>query len=116
MTWTLGHKAVVLAGAAVLLVVTAVASLSRGFIFMPQMDMPNVSVTVTMPEGADMDRASDLADQVLQRIDQVAGQLEPGLHLHAPDGHAQRQRYRHHARRSGYGPGQRLGGPGLAAH
>lgn len=73
VTWTLGHKAVVLAGAAVLLVVTAVASLSRGFIFMPQMDMPNVSVTVTMPEGADMDRASDLADQVLQRIDQVAG-------------------------------------------
>ncbi len=38
VTWTLGHKAVVLAGAAVLLVVTAVASLSRGFIFMPQMD------------------------------------------------------------------------------
>lgn len=73
VTWTLGHKAVVLAGAAVLLVVTAVASLSRGFIFMPQMDMPNVSVTVTMPEGADMDRASDLADQVLQRIDQVEG-------------------------------------------
>lgn len=73
VTWTLGHKAVVLAGAAVLLVVTAVASLSRGFIFMPQMDMPNVSVTVTMPEGADMDQASDLADQVLQRIDQVEG-------------------------------------------
>lgn len=73
VTWTLGHKAVVLIGAAALLVVTAVASLSRGFIFMPQMDMPNVSVTVTMPEGADMDRASDLADQVLQRIDQVEG-------------------------------------------
>ena len=73
VTWTLGHKAVVLAGAAVLLVVTAVASLSRGFIFMPQMDMPNVSVTVTMPEGVDMNRASDLADQVLQRIDQVEG-------------------------------------------
>lgn len=73
VTWTLGHKAVVLIGAAALLVVTAVASLSRGFIFMPQMDMPNVSVTVTMPEGADMDRASNLADQVLQRIDQVEG-------------------------------------------
>ena len=69
--WALDHKLIVLLGAAALLVVTALASLSRGFIFMPQMDMPNVSVSVTMPEGSDMEQASGLADEVLSRIAQV---------------------------------------------
>ena len=71
--WSLGHKAVVLISTAALLVVTAAASLSKGFIFMPDMDMPNVDVTITMPEDADMATASDLADQVLERISEIDG-------------------------------------------
>ena len=71
--WSLGHKAVVLLAAAVLLVASALLSLSRGFIFMPQMDMPSVNVSVTMPEGADMEQASALADQVLTRISGLEG-------------------------------------------
>lgn len=71
--WALGHKAVVLASAAILLVVTAGASLAKGFIFMPTLDMPNITVSVTMPEGADMEQASRLADQVLERVAQVEG-------------------------------------------
>ena len=71
--WALGHKVVILLAAAALLVVTAAGSLSRGFIFMPEMDMPNVNVSVTMPEGADMEQASGLADEVLDRISQIDG-------------------------------------------
>ena len=71
--WSLDHKAVVLITAAVLLGVSAVWSLSRGFIFMPSMDMPNVTVTVAMPEDATMEEAAVLADEVLARIDTVDG-------------------------------------------
>ncbi|MGM9549789.1 MAG: efflux RND transporter permease subunit [Faecousia sp.] len=71
--WALAHKPVTLIAAAVLLVVTALGSLSKGFIFMPEMDMPNVNVTVTMPENADMAQASALADEVLSRISNIDG-------------------------------------------
>lgn len=49
--WSLGHKAVVLLLAVVLLAGSAWGAVSRGFVFMPQIDMNNVSLTVTMPEG-----------------------------------------------------------------
>ena len=71
--WALRHKAVVLLGAAALLAVSAVSSLSKGFSFMPDMDMPNVNVSITMPEEADMAQATALADEVLNRISQVEG-------------------------------------------
>ena len=71
--WSLDHKAVVLGVSALLLAISAVWSLSKGYIFMPALDMPNVSVTVTMPEDADMEKAVELADEVLARIDTLEG-------------------------------------------
>ena len=71
--WALDHKVIVLAAALVLLLVTGLISLSGGFIFMPEMDMPNVSLTVHMPEDSTMEEASALADEVLRRIDTVEG-------------------------------------------
>ena len=71
--WSLNHKAAVLAASLILLVVTAFASVSKGFIFMPEMDMPNVSISVTMPEEATMEEAAALADEVLGRIEAVEG-------------------------------------------
>ena len=71
--WTLGHKWMVLTAAVALLAGSAWASLSRGFIFMPEMDMPNVSVSISMPEGADMETASGLSDEVLERIGEIPG-------------------------------------------
>ncbi len=71
--WSLGHKVIVLVLATALLAGSALWSLSRGFIFMPSMDMPNVSVSVTMPEDATMEEAVSLADRVLDRIDTLDG-------------------------------------------
>ena len=71
--WALSHKPVVLIGAAGLLVVTAAVSLARGFIFMPTMDMPNINVSITMPEETTREQAVELADTVLERISQVEG-------------------------------------------
>ena len=71
--WALSHKPVVFIGAAGLLVVTAAMSLARGFIFMPTMDMPNINVSITMPEETTREQAVELADTVLERISQVEG-------------------------------------------
>ena len=84
--WALKYKAVVLILAAVLLVVSAVSALSKGFIFMPTMDSPMVTVSVTMPEGADMEKASTLADDMLGRIAQVEGVETVGAMMEANTG------------------------------
>ena len=65
--WSLGHKAVVLVLAAALLLGSAGLALSRGFIFMPSMDMNTVNLTITMPEGTEREEAVKLADEVLRR-------------------------------------------------
>ena len=71
--WALKHKAIVLILSVVLLVASTVGSLAKGFIFMPTMDMPNLTVTVTMPEDADMEKAAELADEVMARISTLDG-------------------------------------------
>ena len=71
--WALGHKAIVLILAAVLLVGSAVGAFARGYIFMPTMDMPNLTVSVAMPEDATMEEAAELADAVLERIGTLDG-------------------------------------------
>lgn len=71
--WSLKHKPVVLGAALLLLAASALWCVVRGFSFMPETDMPNVNLSVTMPEDADMETASALADQVLARIDTLDG-------------------------------------------
>ena len=73
LRWTLNHKAVVLGVSAALLVVTGILAVIKGFIFMPTMDMPNVSVSITMHEDADAQKRAELADEVLSRIDGIDG-------------------------------------------
>ena len=73
LRWSLKYKAAVLIGATVLLVGTAVWSISKGFIFMPTLDMPNVTVNITMPEDCTMEEATALSDEVLSRINTVEG-------------------------------------------
>ncbi len=68
IAWSLDHKAGVLLLSLTLLVTSAWGAVSRGFTFMPEIDMNNLSVTVTMPEGTTRDEAVDLADQVMERV------------------------------------------------
>ena len=84
--WALKHKAIVLILAVVFLAASAWYSLAGGFIFMPDMDMPNVNVTVSMPEGATMAEATDLADQVLERIEPMEGIETVGANMEVNTG------------------------------
>ena len=73
VNWSLDHKFLVLGAAAAALAATCLLSLAKGYIFMPEMDMPNVNVTISMPEDATMEEARKMADDVLARIDMVEG-------------------------------------------
>ena len=68
IAFSLDHKAGVLLLSLVLLVTTAGACLRRGFTFMPEMDMNNLSLTITMPEDTSREEAVRLADEVLERV------------------------------------------------
>mgnify|MGYP001065015953 CR=1 FL=1 len=68
ITFALDHKAGVLLLSLVLLVTSAGTAVMRGFTFMPEMDMNNLSLTVTMPEGTTRRQAVELADTVLERV------------------------------------------------
>ena len=48
-----------------LLVTTAWGAVSRGFTFMPEIDMNNLSLTVTMPEDTTREEAVALADEAV---------------------------------------------------
>ncbi len=67
VSWSLGHKAVVLGVAVVLLAGSALLTLQRGFVFMPKIDLNTVSVTITMPDGCSYEKAAELADEVARR-------------------------------------------------
>ena len=71
--WSLSHKTIVLSVAAALLVGSAAWSISKGFIFMPKMDMPSLTANITMPEDVSMEQAVAMADEVLARIDKIEG-------------------------------------------
>lgn len=71
--WSLDHKAAVLAGSLALLIVTGIATVSRGFSFMPEMDMNTVNVTVAMPEGCTREEAVAYTDEVARRCMTVEG-------------------------------------------
>ena len=62
----LRHKAPVLLGAVALLIASAVLAVSMGTAFMPEMDSPQVSVSIEMPEDATQSETWAMCDTVLE--------------------------------------------------
>ena len=85
IAWSLDHKAGVLLLSLVLLVTTAWGAVRRGFTFMPEIDMNNLSVTVTMPEDITRAEAVDLADQVVERVMSVENVESAGFMMGSGD-------------------------------
>ncbi len=50
------------------LLVTSAGACRRGFTFMPEIDMNNLSLSITMPEDTSREEAVRLADEVLERV------------------------------------------------
>ena len=73
ITWSLNHKAAVLAASLALLILTGLVTVKRGFSFMPDMDMNSVDVTVTMPEDCTREEAVAYTDEVARRCMTIEG-------------------------------------------
>ena len=73
LRWSLEHKAPVLGGALALLVFSGVMTTQMGTAFIPSMDSPQMSATLTMPRDADKQETYAMADEVLARIGTVEG-------------------------------------------
>jgi len=73
VAWGVEHKAVMLTGSVVLLVLSGALVLMRGFTFMPEMEMEQMMVTMEMPAGSTFAETTDMADQVAARIAAVDG-------------------------------------------
>lgn len=69
----LRHKLPVLLGAVALLLVSALLAVSMGTAFMPEMDSPQVSVSIEMPQEATTEESRTMCDTVLERILSVEG-------------------------------------------
>ena len=77
--FSLDHKAGVLLLSLVLLVTTMWGAVSRGFTFMPDIDMNNLSLSITMPEGTTREEAVALADEVMERVMTVDNVSDAGF-------------------------------------
>ena len=71
LSWSLRRKWIVLPLALILLIGSSWLAVSRGFSFMPELDMNTVSVEIRMPENATRDEAVALADEALSRMAEV---------------------------------------------
>lgn len=69
----LRHKAPVLLGAVALLIVSGLLAVGMGTAFMPEMDSPQVSVSIEMPEDATTAQGREMCDTVINRILSVDG-------------------------------------------
>lgn len=85
LKWALGHKAVVLVAVVLLLAVSIGGVVARGFILMPEMDMAQLTVTMTMPDEADSDDTKQMADTVTERIEGVEEVQTVGAMMTADD-------------------------------
>lgn len=68
LNFTLRHKAPVLLGSFALLAVSAVLAVSRGFAFMPAMDSNQMSVSVSLDEGATLADTAAVCDEIAARF------------------------------------------------
>ncbi len=66
--WALGHRALVLIAAVVMLFVSAYMAYLNGTSLFPAMESTQITVTLRPPEGSTVSETADLADDVIDRI------------------------------------------------
>ncbi len=71
--WAVNHKAVTLLTAVALLAASCAAVLTKGFTFLPDMEMEQMMVTLTMPEGSSFAETTAAADEAAARMLTVPG-------------------------------------------
>ena len=73
LEFSLNHKLIVLLVSAGILVFSVVAVVNKGFTYMPEMEMDQMSGTITMPEGSTLEDTAAMSDEVMARIQAIDG-------------------------------------------
>ena len=73
LKWNLKFKPIVIILVVALLGFSVYAVLRRGFIFMPDMNMPQISVSVELDKDATFEDVKNMTDEVLERIQNIEG-------------------------------------------
>ncbi|MEY8426921.1 efflux RND transporter permease subunit [Lachnospiraceae bacterium 46-15] len=77
--FALNHRAIVLIGAVLVLILSVVLSVSRGTEFMPEMESTQMSLTLSLPdEGAGKQELAEMSDKVIERIQGIPDVEEIG--------------------------------------
>ncbi len=77
--FALNHRVIVLIGAVLALVLSAVLSVSKGTEFMPEMESTQMSLTLSLPdEGAGKQELAEMSDKVTERIQDIPDVEEIG--------------------------------------
>lgn len=66
LDWSLKHKAVIFIGVLVLLVGSALASLSKGTAFMPTMESTQMTITLELPDTTPLSETAEVTDRVVE--------------------------------------------------
>ena len=68
LRWSLRHKAPVLILVAALLILSGILASSMGTLFIPEMEAPQMSVSLELPPEASLSEAIDMAETVIERL------------------------------------------------
>ena len=68
LTWTLKHKGIVMLFVTVLLAFSGYFAYSKGTSFMPEMEAPQMSLSIEMPKGSTFADTIQMSDNVIERI------------------------------------------------
>ncbi len=66
LDWSLKHKAVIFVGVLVLLIASALASLSKGTAFMPSMESTQMTITLELPDTTPLSETAEVTDRVVE--------------------------------------------------
>lgn len=73
LKWALNHKAIVLTSVAILLVISGYLAYSMGTSFIPEMEEPQMSLSLEVPEDSTFDEIREMADRVMEKIMDIEG-------------------------------------------
>lgn len=77
----LKHKFIVISLSVVLLILSFVIVLAKGFSFMPDMDSQEITISLQMPEGSVLADTKKMSNQVIEKIQTVEGVTTVGAML-----------------------------------
>lgn len=78
LEFCLQHKVIVMIGVLALLGISMAASLSKGTAFMPGMDSPQMTMTVTLPENTPLEETAAATDEIIERITEIPEIIDVG--------------------------------------